>query len=550
MPSLRPVAAAIFAAAVTAIPLAGQSPAPAAPPPSAKPAVVVLVMVDQFRADYVDKYGGRWTKGLRRLIDTGAYFRDAAYPYASTETCPGHATVATGSFPRTHGIIANGWYDRAAEKAIVCTADATQPVAIGGGNAYESHGVQRLRVPTLADELRAQAPGGARVIALSLKARASIMMAGHAGNTVAWLEDSGSWATSTTYAKSPDRAVDAFVRAHPIEPDESRVWTLLRPASTYAFDDDGLAEQVPDGWTAKFPHSLARPAGVDRIFYDNWRRTPFADQYLGRMAASISRDLGHRQGIDLLALSFSALDYVGHRFGPSSIEVQDTLARLDVTLGTLFDALDASVGRGRYVVAMTSDHGVAPLPEQSAAAGVDAGRTIVAGIQPALDAALTPALGAGPHFLRGSELAGNASTDVYFTKDVLDALAARPDLRRSVVNAAVKVPGIARAIWATELAQQDDAESRAILASFNADRNGDLLLVPKAYWVAASGGTGHGTSFDYDRRVPIMLMGSGVKPGRYSEPVTPADIAPTLAYLAGITLARPDGRVLSSALRR
>lgn len=535
---------------MAALPMAKQAPAPPLRVPASRPALVVLVMVDQFRADYVDKYGAHWTRGLRRLVDTGAYFRQAAYPYAATETCPGHATVATGTFPRTHGIVANGWYDRATERPIVCTTDAVEPVSIGGGNVYESHGVRNFRVPTFADELRAQSPGGARVISLSLKARAAIAMAGHAGDGVAWLEDSGAWASSTTYGKAPNRVIDAFVRAHPIEQDETRVWNLLRPAATYAFVDDGVAEQVPDGWTTKFPHSLSRPAGVDRIFYDNWRRTPFADEYLGQMAAAAAKSLGDESGTDMLAISFSALDYVGHRFGPSSFEVQDTLARLDVTLGALFDSLDVSVGRGQYVVAMSSDHGVVPLPEQTAAIGLDAGRIVPADILTAIDAVLTPALGAGPHFMRGSEAAGNASTDVYFTPSVLEKLAARPELRQSVAAAAARVPGIARAVWPSELGSSDQPDLRATALNYIADRSGDLLLIPKAYWFAGTGGTGHGTSYDYDQRVPIMLMGFGVRPGRYNDAATPADIAPTLARLTGITLSRTDGRVLANGITR
>ena len=544
-------ALAVGAASVVAqtpVPASGVAPAALATTASTRPALVVLLVVDQFRADYVDRFGSRWTHGLRRLLDSGAYFDQAAYPYAATETCPGHTTVATGSLPRTHGIIANGWYDRATQKPVVCTTDVTKPIAIGGGDAYESHGVRNLRVPTLADELRAQVPGGARVVSLSLKARAAIAMAGHGGETVAWFEDAGAWATSTTYTKTTPAAADAFVRAHPVDHDYERQWNPLRPAASYAFPDDGLAEQAPDGWTIFFPHSLSRPAGPDRIFYDNWRKTPFSDEYLGQMAVALSKGFTRRSGTDMLAVSFSGLDYVGHRFGPRSIEVEDTLARLDVTIGTLLDALDASVGRGRYVVALTGDHGVAPIPEQEAATGVEAGRMGAADIQAPVEAVLTAALGAGSHFMPGSTDSGNNTTDLYFTPEVLEKLAASPTLRRAVIAAAERAPGIARAVWASELPGSDDPDMRALWLSFNPDRNGDLLLIPKPYWVAASGGTGHGTSFGYDQRVPVVLMGAGIKPGRYSAPATPADIAPTLARLAGVTLSHADGRLLSEAI--
>lgn len=526
---------------------------PAAPVAVARktPALVVLLVVDQFRADYVSQYGDRWTGGLRRLVDSGAYFRQAAYPYFATETCPGHATVGTGALPRTHGIVANGWYDRGAKQAVVCTTDVTKPVAVGGGEAYESHGARYLRVPTLADELRAQS-SAARVVSLSLKARASITMAGHAGDAV-WLEDAGAWASSSQFISQVPATIGAFVRAHPVGKDYERVWTLLRTPASYMGTDDGLAEQSPDGWTAVFPHSLSRPAGPDRIFYDNWRRTPFSDEYLGLMAAAAAKDLGHGAGTDMLAVSFSATDYVGHRFGPRSLEVQDTLARLDVTIGKLLDALDASVGRGRYVVALTGDHGVAPLAEQQQALKLDAGRFAASDIQTAIEGALKSTIGGSDYFMPGSKDAGNNASDVYFTPDTLAKLLATPSARRAVSDAVEKVPGVARTYWASEvLSAGGDAapDLRAFALSFNADRNGDFLVIPKPYWLSSTGGTGHGTMHLYDQRVPILLMGFGIRPGRFDASVTPADIAPTLAQLAGVTLAKADGHVLHEAIVR
>lgn len=543
-------AAALWAAAGS---LQAQSAAPSAAGVRRTPALIVLLVVDQFRADYISQYGSAWKGGLRRIVDSGAYFRQAAYPYFATETCPGHATIGTGALPRTHGIVANGWYDRVTKQPIVCTADTTKPVAIGGGAAYESHGARFLRVPTLADELRSQAPDTAKVVSLSLKARASIVMAGHGGDTVAWAEDAGSWATSTQYTKTPPAKADAFVRAHAVEHDYERVWNLLRPAASYLFADDGLAEQVPDGWTAKFPHSLSRPAGPDRIFYDNWRRTPFSDEYLGQLATSLSKDLGRGAGTDMLAISFSATDYVGHRFGPRSLEVQDTLARLDVTIGKLLDSLDATVGRGRYVVALTGDHGVAPLPEQQTALSLDAGRLAAADIQAAVETTLTASIGAGTFFMPGSKEAGNSVSDIYFTPETLAKLNATPSARRAVSEAVERVAGVSKVYWAAEVQAAglgSAPELRAFSLSYNADRNGDLLVTSKPFWVAGSGGTGHGTMNAYDQRVPIVLMGFGIRPGRYDESATPADIAPTLAHLAGVTLARADGRVLGEAIVR
>jgi predicted AlkP superfamily pyrophosphatase or phosphodiesterase len=537
----------VLAASVVA---SAQTPArPSVTPASTRPALIVLLMVDQMRADYVDRYGSGWTGGLHRLFGTGAVMTQAAYPYAATETCPGHATVGSGAFPRTTGIVANGWYDRATQKPVVCTDDNTEALAFGGGAAYESHGSRNFKTPTLADELRMQQPGGAHVVSLALKARSAIGLGGHGGDIVGWFEDSGAWATSTSYGAPKDRAADTFVQAHPVDAYLSQSWNLLRPADTYRFPDDGLGEALPDGWTTTFPHTLSRPAGADRIFYDNWKRTPFADEYVADMAIALSRDLGKTGSTDFLGVSFGVLDYVGHKFGPSSREVEDVLARLDVTLGRLFASLDASIGRDRYVVALSGDHGVVPLPEQSAAAGVDAGRIVAADIQPAIDAVLVRSLGAGVHFMPRSVSAGNASTDVYFTDAVLRQLARDPDLRRQIAAAVERVPGIARAVWPEELTMSDDRDVRALRYGYDPARSGDLLLVPKAYWYAGSSGTGHGSSYGYDQRVPMAFMGFGIRPGRYTDAVTPADIAPTLAYLAGVTLSAADGHLVRAAIR-
>jgi predicted AlkP superfamily pyrophosphatase or phosphodiesterase len=511
------------------------------------PRLVVLLVVDQFRADYVTTYGARWTKGLRRLFDTGAVFQQAAYPYLGTETCPGHATIGTGAFPMTHGMVANSWYDRTSGKAIVCTDDpSVTSVPFAGGMGTEHHGPRWLLVPTFADELRAQSSHPPHIVSLSIKARAAIGMAGHGGDAVVWLEDGSPLASSSAYGKTANAAADAFVKANSIDADFGKVWDRLLPASTYLFDDDGLAEQAPDGWTTMFPHTLTRPTDEpDRIYYDNWTRTPMSDEYLGRMGAALSKDMGQGPGTDMLAIGFSALDIAGHRFGPKSHEVQDILLRLDATIGRLLDTLDQSVGAGRYVVALSADHGVSPIPEQMTALGLDAGRLVPADVGPRIDAALRPILGPGTY------VAFSTYSDVYFAPGVMDRLRANDTARRVAAAAALATPGIARVFWGEDLAghtASGDSTIRALALNYVAGRSGDLLMAPKPYWVNASGGTGHGTANDYDQRVPLVLAGAGIKPGQYFGAVTPADIAPTFALLTGITLAHADGHPLVEAI--
>ena len=217
-------------AAAAAAMLCFAAPATAQPEP---PALLVVLAVDQLRAGYIETYGHQWHAGLRRLIDDGAWFENAAYPYRATVTCAGHATIATGSFPARHGMVGNSWWDRADAAQVSCTTDASQTPIAYGGQARERHGPAPLRTATLADVLRAEASGQSRVVSMSLKPRSAITLAGQAADAVTWFDAGGVWATSTAYASAPVDAVRQFVAAHPVEQFAGEAWQrLLPPAHT------------------------------------------------------------------------------------------------------------------------------------------------------------------------------------------------------------------------------------------------------------------------------------------------------------------------------
>jgi predicted AlkP superfamily pyrophosphatase or phosphodiesterase len=267
------------------------------------------------------------------------------------------------------------------------------------------------------------------------------------------------------------------------------------------------------------------------------------------MAATLAGryQLGRRGATDLLAVSFSALDLVGHAWGPRSHEVQDTLARLDGTIDTLLRALDELVGEGRYVVALTSDHGVPIIPQQAQALGLDAGRVSTTTIRNAAGAALSKLIG-------GDRLVVNVSSPfLYFADGVLDRIDRTPGAREAVSQAILGVPGIARVFWADDIARSDattDPHLQALRRGYFAGRSGDVAFIVKPNWVPQSSGTTHGSPNDYDTRVPIILAGAGIARGEHLDAARPEDIAPTLAALVGISLPRADGRVLTSALVR
>lgn len=529
---------------------------PIAPP--TKPKLVVLLVVDQMRGDYVDKFKGQWTGGLKRLIQEGAWFREAAYPYAATETCVGHATISTGALPATHGMVANTWWDRESQKMVTCTADPkVSNTAYAGGSAKGGDSAWRMRVPAFSDELRFQSGGATRVVTFSLKARAAITMGGHKADAVTWF-DNRSWTTSTPYGTMP--FIEDFVKAHPMTADYGKSWTLSLPTTSYLYDEKPTGAVPAPGWVLTFPHALrGKSSGnqPDDAFYEEWASSPFADTYLTRLAENAVDQLGLGKGggIDFLAIGYSSVDYVGHAFGPRSWEIQDILVRLDKDLAELFARLDAKVGRGNYVVALSADHGVVPVPEDMQKTGADSGVLYVPEVQEKIESVLEPFNYAKPIVAR------IANTDIYFSNGTYDRLKADPTAMRAVFDAIRTVPGVADVYRAEELQDRPATQSpirSAEAASYFPGRSGDLLFVPKPYWLVSSGpagtprsyGTGHGTPYNYDQHVPLLLMGWGIQPGEYNRAVTPADIAPTLASLCGITLATRDGKVLTEAIRK
>jgi predicted AlkP superfamily pyrophosphatase or phosphodiesterase len=511
------------------------------------PKLVVLLIVDQMRADYVDRFSREWTGGLKRLVAKGAWFQRAAYPYLTTITCAGHATISTGAYPHTHGIFQNAWWDRDARKQVSCTED---PLATDlGYGAPETGGdsAHRLRIPTFTDQMRTAR--AAHVVTLSLKARSAIMPAGHGADAVTWLGESvDSWVTSSVYGAEPAAAVKAFLDANPMSADFGKTWTRLLPAARYTTADNGVGEAPPVGWTRTFPHELKGSAGkADATFLAQWQASPFADEYLGRFAAALVRafQLGRHEGTDVLAVSFSSPDIVGHGFGPRSQEVQDVYARLDKTIGALFDTLDSAVGPAQWVVALSSDHGVTPIPEQLVAEGKDAGRISSGTVTTALEQVLRP-LGEGRH------VSLVASNDVYFEPGVYERIRHTPALLESVIGAITSTPGVRKVFLSEEVrgaASSADRLLRAAALSYFPGRSGDLIIAPKPGWMFSVRGTTHGSATADDQRVPILLLGPGIKPGRYAQPATPADIAPTLARLCGITLSSAEGRVLTEAIQ-
>ena len=541
----------------------------AQPAQAPAPRLLVLLVADQMRADYIQRFRHRWQSGMRVLLDEGAYFTRAAFPYLNTVTCSGHATIGTGTYPRTHGLVLNGWWHRDSRRYENCTDDVAAPHVSYGRPAAGGSSAKRLLVPTLADELRAQRPG-ARVVSLALKARSAIPLAGRGADVAAWFDEvSGAFVSSRAYSETPVAALQQFIAADPFEREIGTTWALLDRAESYRSPDATVGERPVAGWTALFPHPVTGRSGPDAQFVDRWQKSPLSTAYLARMGAALAStlQLGQRDATDYLAISFSGLDLMGHDFGPRSREVEDYLMHFDAALGALIQRLDDTVGRDRYALALTSDHGVADIPEQRGA-----GRLVTEDIQQAAEQALLAAWGEpgdaaglrresrparepGRPVPSARYVESVAVGHVYFADGLYESrLRHDPVAMRQVFRAIRSIPGVHRILRVEELSpSSSDPVVRAAALGHVAGRSGDLIVVPRRHWIlelrADSEATEHGTMYDYDRRVPLLLLGYGVRRGRFGRTVTPADIAPTLAELAGIRLPHADGRVLKDALR-
>jgi predicted AlkP superfamily pyrophosphatase or phosphodiesterase len=525
----------------------------AAAPPVARPAaqagktgrpkLIVIVVVDQLRADYLTDYGSNFSAGLHRLLREGAWFTNAAYPYLNTVTCAGHSTIGTGSLPYRHGMIMNGWLDRDTGKSPFCTDDPdVRDISYNGLTPAQGDSAKRMLAPAIGEQVKAR---GGRAVAMSLKPRSAIPLVGKRADAVIWFDERGGWSTSSAYTHAPVPFLQQFVAANPLSADYGKVWERTLPVSAYRHADDAEGEGLASGWTRTFPHPLGVEGGKpDGQFYSRWQRSPFADEYLGRMAIAAldSWQLGRGATTDFLAISFSSLDVVGHTYGPKSHEVQDVLVRLDRTIGRLLDHLDRTVGAGNYVLGLSADHGVAEVPEQIKRGGRQTSKVA----QEAVNQALTPLMGPGQH------VAASNYTDIYLTAAANAQLRKSPTLVAATMDALRALPAVDRVFRGGELASarartSPDPVLRAAALSYHPGRSGDFIIIPKEHWLLSSSVTTHGTLYSYDQRVPVILFGASIKPGEYREAATPADVTPSLGAIAGVPLARTDGRALKEA---
>ena len=551
---------ALFLSSALVCALAPVGPVEAEAKAKERPKLVVLLVFDQMRGDYLSRWFDLYPEGgFRRMTGEGAWFADCHYPYANTLTAPGHATLATGCSPQKHGIVGNEWFDLASGKAVSCVEagrytlippqalDPNEKKDKDADKKSRSVSPETLLSPTLADAIKKQFGKEARVVALSLKDRSSILPGGKSPDACYWADAAGRFVTSTYYRDRIHPWVADFNKSAYGDRWLGKSWDRLRPDVDYvkwAGPDDVVGEGKGSGQGRTFPHPF--DGGKDKsmkVYRAAVANSPMGNELLWELAkkAIDAEKLGTRATPDFLSLSFSSNDLVGHAWGPDSQEVLDTTLRTDVLVKDILNTLDAKVGKGKYVVVLSADHGVCPVPEVSRDRKLDAGRA---------DYQLL--LGASEDFLdekfpevdatakdMNPWIASARSNMLYLDRKKLK----RRKIERAEVEKALAVwlrkhPGIRATYTRAEMTADKmlDEIGRKVKSSYHPDRSGDVAVVLKPYWIPGDylTGTTHGSPYPYDTHVPLVVFGTNVKPGKREGRVSPEHAAVILAASLGI----------------
>lgn len=520
---------------------------------SAAPRLIVVVVLDQFRYDYLVRFGDQLGEGgLRRLLNKGANFTSATYRHANNVTAAGHAVLLSGCYGWANGIVSNNWFDRASGRGVYCVADpSVQPV--GGGR--EGRSPVNMVVGTFGDQLRVHTGFRGKVVSVSHKDRSAVLMGGQMPNGVYWLADS-LFVSSTYYMQDLPAWVTAFNTSGAAQSYRGRVWERSLPVEAYAGmdSDDVTYEWGGAGLGRTFPHPVG--GGTPDEYYQAMLMSPFGNDLLGRFAAAAidGEELGADAITDLLCVSFSCMDYAGHAFGPGSQEIMDMVVQTDRVLAGFFDTLEAKVGLRNTLIVLSSDHGVTPIPEylQREAPSLGARRIPGARLKEFCEGVLRTAFGPPPTGSAWILRLGHGS--VYLDHGTLRKTNRdRATVARLLADSLARWPGIAIAVSADDLLSWNTHQPQLekMRRSSFPGRTGDLLFALKPFIVLADGtqGADHGSPYDYDAHVPLIFMGAGVKPGKYARDVSPADLAPTLSAITGIEFpAGREGCVLTDAI--
>ncbi|HNN91538.1 MAG TPA: alkaline phosphatase family protein [Pseudomonadota bacterium] len=527
-----------------------------AQPAATRPRLVLVISIDQMRYDYLERFGKLFKGGFRTLMQGSAQFLNNRYRHANCETGPGHAVILSGQHGSHTGMIANSWYDQLLGKSVNLVEDPVHQPVGGKGRGASPHYFMGF---TVGDVLKSKSPKS-KVIGVSLKDRAAILMAGRRADAAYWYETAeGRFITSTYYMSQAPEWLNRWNEQKYADRYAGRSWTRLYNDERF-YERYAGKDAVEGEWDRKdivFPHKL-RSAPPDKDFYDDVRRTPFADELTLDVAiqAMAGHQLGQDEHTDILAVGFSATDIVGHTYGPDSHEMMDQLLRLDLVLDQLLFAVNRSVGLKNTLVVLTADHGSQPLIETLIARGQPGRRLHSKELNSMFDAAFAQrfpgikglmAYFDPPNFyLNEKVIREHQLTIEEVTAVVIEVLGAS-----GLVTAVYTQADLARGTAGLGAETGGDPYRDLFQNSYFGPRSGHVVarMKPYVYVDDRPGGTGHGMPYDYDRHVPLFFLAPNIKGGRYPQTCGPEDIAPTLARFIGLEYPLEyDSRVLTEIL--
>jgi hypothetical protein len=504
---------------------------------NARPKLVVVIVIDQFRGDYLERYRDQFGDGgFRLFLDRGAYFTNCNYDYANTRTAPGHATLFTGSYTNGHGIVANEWWDPQKKKRVTSVEDDnTKLVGAGAGKNGPGASPHNLLSDTLGDELKLATGGKSRVFAISLKDRAAVLPAGFSGDAAYWIDPkSGDWITSTYYSPDLPEWVRNFNGSHRAQKFWNREWK----------DSDGTTL----GSTTPRNGKDGTPAG----FYEVVGATPFANDYELEFAKELVlyEKLGAGSATDLLVIGLSANDILGHEVGPDSPQMRSMSLALDRQLAEFFGFLGHQVGMANVWMALSADHGIAPLPEFAKTLRLPAANLDAKALREHINSLLSK------KYAKKAEYLVDLDYPIAWLSE--DAFAGTPAGKKESdaeadAGEAMKQAGLTGYFTKSQLARGETPATevgRRYSHSYSPRGGWYVIGIPSPFQVGITKGTDHETPFSYDTHVPLAFYGLAFQPGTYRTHAEPIDLAVTLASLLGINVpAQATGRVLTEALQ-
>tara|TARA_B110000503_G_scaffold98123_1_gene147118 strand:+ start:493 stop:2139 length:1647 start_codon:yes stop_codon:yes gene_type:complete len=506
-----------------------------------KPKLVVGVVVDQMRFEYLNRFKNKYSsQGFLRLMNQGYSCNNHHFNYIPTVTGPGHASIFSGTTPSVHGIVGNDWYDKAKGRTVYCTTDSRY-IPVGAAAKYGKVAPTNLKVTTVADQNRIFTQMKGKTIGVSIKDRGAVFPSGHTANGAYWFEglDEGKWITSSYYMDELPLWVKDFNARSNIS-NYVKTWNTLYDINLYQ-------ESGPDnsnyekGFNGKanpvFPYNLKDLKGLNGGF-DIIKTSPFGNTMITDFALSAieAEGLGADEFTDFLTVSYSSTDYVGHNFGLSSVELQDTYLRLDLEIERLLNYLDENVGEGNYTLFLTADHGAAEVPTFLRDINVPGANISKDDFSPLFDA-MTAKYGV-PDLIKSI-----SNNQLFLNQELIISLQLTlEEVQRFVVNEIITYPFVSKAYTATTMQSSYFESGLPMLLQngYNQKLSGDVLFtLQPGVIVYGPKGTTHGSGYTYDTHVPLLFYGNGIQQGRSYESTSVTDIAPTISALLGISF--PSG---------